>query len=188
MSGTTTDARWAALAGAAREGRDRVIDALLVACRADGLVVGGFRPREGAGRDERGKMIDILLENVATRERMPFAVTDPLTPDICSYRFDPAVLAAAVDWCRVAARDADVVLLVGLGPAEAAGGGHAGAIRAAMQGPGRALPLLAIRRDALAAIALPLPDPVAALELPADDAAMGAFVRAVVRAARRKSV
>lgn len=180
--------RWAAVVGTAREGRDDTLDALIADWRAAGLAVGGFRPREGGVRDERGKSTEIFLEDVSTGTRLPLAVTDPSTPDVCSYRFDAATFEAARAWCVAASRAGGVVLLAGLGPLEAAGRGHAPVVATIVSTSGPALPVLVIRRDALATIALPLPDPVAALELPADEPARRAFAQAVEGALRPETV
>ena len=178
--------RWAALVGGAREGRDATIDLLVEQWRSDGLAVGGFRPRDGQEHDDRGKPLSMFLEDLHGGARVPLAVTDPTAPDVCSYRFDEAAFAAARQWC--AAPGLDVVLLGGLGPLEAAGRGHAPLIRAIVTEPHPALPVLAIRRDALAAIALQLPDPVADLELPAATGTVAAFARQVERAVRGQAV
>jgi len=178
--------RWAALVGGSREGRDGAIDALISQWRTDGLVVGGFRSCDGDDRDEQGKPLSMFLQDVSTGARVPLAVTDPTTPDVCSYRFDEAAFATARRWCETAGLD--VVVLGGLGPLEAAGRGHASLVRAVVTQPSAALPVLAIRRDALAAIALSLPDPVADLELPASSGTVAAFARQVERAVRGQSV
>jgi hypothetical protein len=158
------------------------LDLLVTRWRSTGLIVAGFRPREGDERDERGKAIDLFLEDLGSGARVALARIDPTTPDLCSYRFAEGAFEAAARWC--APEGKDVVVLGGLGPLEAAGRGHAPLLRALVGAEHSALPVLAIRRDALAAIALTLPDPAAALELPADAASLSAFAREVEEAVR----
>ncbi len=169
----TASGRWAAVVGGARDGRDAALDALVARWRAAGLAIGGFRPRDGVELDERGKVIYLYLEDLGSGTRVPLAHTDPTSPDVCSYRFDPEAFVAAARWCAPEGRD--LVVLGGLGPLEAAGRGHAPLVRTLIDARQSPLAVLVIRRDALAAIALGLPDPVAALELPADEAAVSSF-------------
>lgn len=182
MSGQGPAGRWAALVGGSREGRDVALDLLIAHWRSAGLALAGFRPRDGDERDERGKVVDLYLEDLQSGARVALARIDPTTPDLCSYRFDPAAFEEAARWCTPDGKD--LVVLGGLGPLEAAGRGHGPFARELVNGAHTALPVLAIRRDALATIALALPDPVAALELPAAPEAVLAFAREVEAAVR----
>jgi nucleoside-triphosphatase THEP1 len=182
VSGAAQTGRWAAVVGGSREGRDVALDLLVAHWRSAGLVVAGFRPRDGDERDEHGKAVDLYLEDLESGTRVALARTDPTTPDLCSYRFAEGAFEAAARWCAPDGKD--LVVVGGLGPLEAAGRGHTPLVRALVGAEHTALPVLAIRRDALAAIALALPDPVAALELPADAATISAFAREVEGAVR----
>lgn len=169
--------RWVAVVGGSREGRDAALDTLVARWRARGVPLSGFRPRDGDRRDEQGKPLELYLEDLASGARVPLGTVDPTAPDVCSYRFDAEAFATAARWCEETR--GGLVVLAGLGPLEAAGRGHAPLVHAVLTGDGDAVAVLSIRRDALAAIALELPDPLAALELPADEAALERFGREV---------
>lgn len=172
---------WAAIVGEKQDPRTETALLVRATLLERGLRVGGFVHR--IVHRPPGPP-DLELEDLATAERVPYAVTDESRPDVCSLRFAPGVFEVAARW--VEGRGLDVALIGGLGPFEAARHGHwplIARLTSAQRGP---LPVLVIRRDALTAIALELPDdPIAGLELPADPGAVTAFAAEVARALGR---
>jgi hypothetical protein len=169
--------RWALVIGGKGEGRGDATEAVAARLRARGVRVGGFLPRP-AGPAGEGREPDLVLEDLATGARVPLAFADAVTPELCSYRFDPAAFAAAAAW--VGAAGLEVALLGGLGAFEAQRRGHWPLVERMVASAAGPVPVLVVRRESLAAIALALPaDPSAALELPAAAAALDAFAVAL---------
>ncbi|MBI2892957.1 MAG: DUF2478 domain-containing protein [Deltaproteobacteria bacterium] len=183
---------WAAIVGEKQDPRTETALVVRAALLERGLGVGGFvhrivhRPPEPSPPQEAHDLPrwDLELEDLATGERMPYAVNDESRPDVCSLRFAPGVFEIAAGW--VEGRGLDVALLGGLGPFEAARHGHWPLVDRLARADRSPLPVLVIRREALTSIALELPgDLVAGLELPADAAAVAAFAAEVARAVGR---
>jgi nucleoside-triphosphatase THEP1 len=168
---------WAALVGRRDAGRVRVALGLAQALTGRGIAVGGFvHVRVDDGEVHRGH--DLL--DVATGARRPLARVTASDPDLCDYAFAADGFAAAA---ALLAGPGEV-LLAEAGRLEANGHGHWPAIQAALEGPPAVL-VLCLRPQSAAPVALKLTDPVAGLELPADDAAVSAFVAAVAAAHAR---
>jgi nucleoside-triphosphatase THEP1 len=163
---------WAAIVGTRIQGRDQVVQAVIDGLQAAGRHVAGFlhRSRERAGNVEGYDVVD-----VESGESWPMARYSR-DPQVCDWEFDEMAFT------RVRARLAEHtshVVLFELGPLEGKEKGHWQAVMEVLEGPPRLL-LLCIRPKALAPIALELPDPVADLELPAQQKEIDAFVEEIV--------
>lgn len=159
---------WAAIVGRGDEGRREAVDIIVAALQAGGFSVGGFVQQASMQGGERTGF-DLLP--VAGGARIALARISP-DPLLCDYAFDTDAFARAKAWSLAEGAD---VTIVEAGKLEAGREGHWPVIEA-VTASGPRLGLLLIRRNALAPIALRLPDPVAALDLPADQRECAAFV------------
>lgn len=174
-SGYAPPVAWAVVVGAKGEPRAEAALRLASLLRARGLRVGGFVARRVEGQG-------LVVEDLGSGARVPLGVPDEVDPDFCGWRFEAGGFETAAGW--VGAAGLDVAILGGIGPLEAAGRGHWELVRRTVE-EGRALPILVVRSDALATVALALPgEPLAGLELPADDAEMDGFVAAIAGSIR----
>jgi nucleoside-triphosphatase THEP1 len=163
---------WVAIVGSRSDGRHEVLGRLHGALRSAGVPFTGFlqEPRD----EEGGRRLGYDLVDVATGERRALA-RESREPRMCSWGFDPDAFALARRWVE---RDAAVSVLE-LGRLEAAEDGHWPAALSVLSRPGR-LVVLGIRASVLAPIAVRLPDPEDAVELPASPREIDHFIERVV--------
>ncbi|MCA9544025.1 MAG: DUF2478 domain-containing protein [Myxococcales bacterium] len=159
---------WAALVGNSKTGRNDALQGVVARLRAAGLTVGGVMQ----ARSPEGQ----ALVNLATGEQAPLATSDG-RKDLCDWHFVDGAFAVARGWIEAAAYDVTVIPLARL---EGQGRGHWPAAQAALARPG--LVLVPVSPKLLPRYALTLPDPVAGVECPADDAALDAFTAELVAA------
>lgn len=184
-------ASWALISGERGEGKTSLALRLVSRLREAGLRVDGFVQR--ALEDAEGERTGYDLVRLGTGEAVPLARrgTPPADdrPAVCHYVFDPEAFGRAQAWLRDGAGRAPVLLLDEIGRLEAAGGGHAGAVRLALDLPDPTVVILSVRAELLFPAVYrflgeqPV-EPVAALEAPATPAAEEEFVRRVVGALR----
>lgn len=170
---------WIAIVGARESGRHTLTRALSRALSARALSVRGFLQVPVV--DEHGATEGYDLLDIAGGDRLPLA-RPSASPRICGWGFAEDAFRAARTWC---AMPSDVVVLE-VGRIEAAEDGHWPAVLAALRGPPR-LVVVGIRPAVLAAIALRLPDPSDAIELPTEELAQQAFVDRVAELAARRA-
>ncbi|MBI5493821.1 MAG: DUF2478 domain-containing protein [Deltaproteobacteria bacterium] len=178
-------ARWALLTGGLGSHRSDAMRRLAAAVRATGRVAAGFTQRRLL--DDDGVRTGLQLERVTTGEsttlaRRAAAGAAEHEQTYCEMLFDRRAFQAGARWVDQDAAGADVLLLDELAKVEAGGGGHTPAARRALRCPPAVIVVLAVRGDQLAAVMdrLDLSDePVATLELPADDDAVDAFAAAL---------
>lgn len=168
---------WATIVGQRDDGRMRFAAEVASELRRRGLSVQGFveEPFEVDGERKGWDLVRISDE-----ARRPLARRSP-EPNLCGYHFSEAVF----DEARAELDEAADVTLLTAGKLEAQGQGHWPAIESAMRSR---VAVLLIRPHLLSRFAVALPDPIAALELPAPSEAIGAFVDAVEAAARAREV
>ncbi len=166
--------QWAAIVGRERHGRVKVVWALTERLRAAGIEVGGVVQEAADGT--------INLVDIATNWKRPIATTSP-NPDVCDWRLRQEVFEEVrEDFAR---SRADLVFLHA-GRVEAQGRGHWKTVLEQLE---RATPLvLCMPQSSLARLALDLPDPVAALELPASPAEVDAFAAELAELALESGV
>ncbi len=164
-------ARWAAIVGREKTGRVRAVWSLVDALRGIGVSVGGVVQQRASGGD-----IDIV--DIVTGRCRRLAGTSP-DPDVCDWGFEADVFAEV----RALLSDTHTeVLFVHAGRVEAQGRGHWATVCDVLERD--VLVVLCMPPSSLARIALDLPDPIAALELPADESDVDWFVDELQRLAR----
>lgn len=162
---------WAAIVGWGSEGRADVTRAVVDGLRARGLALGGCL-QETLTENEEIVGYDVVDLDDGRRLALARPSADPL---VCNWGFSEEAFAAVAT--RLLTRPYDLVVLE-LGPIEARGRGHWNTISMLLERGSPPL-LLCIRPRVLARIALDLPDPAHALELPANPDEIGAFIDAV---------
>ncbi len=161
---------WIAIVGRREDGRERVTLRLWHMLAAGGTRVVGF-VQDPVHVDGEHVGYDVFCPS--NGERAPLArVSDDAL--ICNWGFDEAGWASARRWSL---RDPGDVCFIEAGRREAAQEGHWSTLIDALVA--QPLTILSIRPSVLASIAIRLPDPVDALELPNDDAAVEAFLTRV---------
>ncbi len=168
---------WVALVGPRGAGRGGIARRLEAALEDAELRVGGFR-QESVGTPGRRHSGGYDLVRVGSEERVPLA-RKSAEPELCDWAFAAESFERARGWLQ---EPCDVHFATA-GRLEAAGRGHWPAIARAAQRPG--LLVLSLRPGVLAAIALRLPDPEDALELPAGEPEISGFILRTVALARR---
>lgn len=168
---------WVALVGTRETGRGGITRRLEAALSDEGLRMGGFR-QEAIGGPGRRQVDGYDLVRVGGPERAPLA-RKAVEPEMCEWGFAAEAFETARSWLR---QPCDVRFATA-GRLEAAGRGHWPAIAEALQQPG--LLILSLRPNVLASIALRLPDPEDALELPAGEPETSEFILRIVALARR---
>lgn len=168
---------WIAIVGTRADGRHDVLARLHRELTERNRRVAGFLQ---VPLEEAGERVGYDLVELNRGARVPFA-RESDAPRICNWAFAPEAFAAAHRW--VVEEEADVSMLE-VGRIEAAEDGHWPAVLSALRVPGRTV-VLGIRPAVLASIALRLPDPVDALELPAGGAQISAFVDRLGRTVAR---
>jgi nucleoside-triphosphatase THEP1 len=180
-------ARWALLSEENGEARANRALAIVEHFAAASVRVAGFVQRkrvdpQGPKRYEVVRLRD--HETVALAVGGPMA-RGPAGENICTLAFHDGGFDAARRWLEEDAPGADVLVLDGIGKVEASGRGHAAALDAALRQPDKVV-LICARASLLFSVVerfgLEEETMVAALELPADEAAMDAFVRAISEA------
>lgn len=162
---------WIAIVGAREHGRLELTHRLRADLERRGTRVTGFVQEPCLDADQ--SVVGYDLVDLATGRRVPLA-RDSDRPLICNWGFDDRAFALAHEW---ALRPADVSV-VEVGRLEAGERGHWGTVLSALREPGR-LVLLGIRPNVVASVAVRLPDPIEAIELPAEAGQIEAFVRRV---------
>ena len=160
--------RWIAVVGSRPEGRDGVLDALIAALGSAGTRVGGLIQRT---RWTDGVIAGYDLCHPTRGEALALAREDAIAPELCRWRFVPEAFAQARRWTLEEPCDA---VLLEAGRLEAAERGHWRTILDALAT--ERLVVLSVRRGVLAHVALALPDPLDAIELPAAPSEVAAFV------------
>lgn len=160
--------RWIAVVGSRPEGRDGVLDALIAALGSAGTRVGGLIQRT---RWTGGVIAGYDLCHPTRGETHALAREDTIAPELCRWRFVPEAFAQARRWTLEEPCDA---VLLEAGRLEAAERGHWRTILDALAT--ERLVVLSVRRGVLAHVALALPDPLDAIELPAAPPEVAAFV------------
>lgn len=159
--------RWAALVGRGSDGRDEAVEDIVAGLRRAGLSVGGLaQQRCGDGYE---------VVDLASGARCAVAYTSP-TPEMCDLAFRHEVFDDLRH--QMATQRYDVVIMP-VGRLEARGAGHWPNIRDRLDDEDT-LVILCLRPMILAAVALDLPDPIEALELPAPGDRIAAFTAALV--------
>lgn len=159
------------MVGNGRDGRGAVVEALVAALAGAGARVGGFVQRTRWS----GDVIEGYdLVRAGTDEVLPLAREDVESPELCRWTFAEDAFDVARRW--VLEGDEDVVF-VEAGRLEAAKRGHWETLIGALEA--RPWTVLAIRRGVLASVALELPDPVDAIELPASEGDIERFLARV---------
>jgi nucleoside-triphosphatase THEP1 len=159
---------WIAVVGTRQTGRSEITHVLAERLRQEGVRVIGF-VSEPIERD--GTTVGYDLVELPAGRRRRLAEVGP-RPRLCRWVFDDALFVDAAR--QVSGGDAEVVILQ-VGTLEASGDGLWAAIEAALAAPAR-LVVLAIRPHLLVRVADRLPEPAAAIELPADDDEVARFV------------
>jgi nucleoside-triphosphatase THEP1 len=161
-------APWAAIIGGKRDGKEAALEDLVRALRGLGLDVQGLLQR-AEERDEQ--VLGYELHDVGTGQKVPLARASAGVSTLCDLTFDPKGFEQGRAWLE--GKAADVVLLP-VGKLELGGEGHWPAVEAALARID-ALVVLTVRSHQLASLVLRMPDPVDALELPADAEAISRF-------------
>lgn len=181
-------APWALISGERREGRDDVVRPLVDRWRAAGLSVGGctqvpvFGDAGRPGGDDEPLGYDALGFDGVVR---PVARLDA-NPTLCGFSFVDETFATIR--AELAAARPDITVLPGA-KLESAEQGHWPTVQDTLQAE-HGLLVFVLRPHLLSRVALKLPDPVAYLELPSDEAAVAAFeeeVRVAALSARAAS-
>lgn len=173
MTRDVEEGRWIAVIGNGRDGRAEVAEATARVLLAAGARLGGFLQRTRRVGDA---IEGYDLVHPATGATEPLAREDAESPELCRWSFDDAAFARARRWTLEG--DGDVVF-VEAGRLEAAKRGHWPTLMGALAT--RPLTVLSIRRGVLASVALALPDPIDAIELPAPADEVERFVARVRR-------
>jgi hypothetical protein len=165
---------WAAIVSSSSEERRGVALAVLERLRSRGVSIAGALQQAAATDADIGWDATDLI----TGARLPIARRSD-TPEVCDWGFEESTFEAIRR--SVAESNAKVVVLE-FGILEARGRGN---WATALEALSRGQTLIAsIRPTALARIALELPDPGAALELPVDELEIEAFVESVASASQ----
>ncbi|MBX3269321.1 MAG: DUF2478 domain-containing protein [Sandaracinaceae bacterium] len=168
--------RWVAVVGSGPDGRGAVLDELAGALQAEGARVGGFIQRTRWAGDT---IVGYDLVHPTRGESCALAREDPHAPELCRWRFVEPAFETARRWTLEGEHD---VVMLEAGRLEAAARGHWQTVLDALAaGP---LVVLAVRRGVLAGVALALPDPLDAIELPAGAGDVEGFVARVAEHAR----
>ena len=160
--------RWIAVVGAGRDGRADVLVELARALVTAGARVGGFLQKTRWSGDT---IEGYDLVHPVSGERVALAREDHGVPELCRWTFSEAAFDAARQWTLEGEHD---VVFVEAGRLEAAERGHWPTVARALAV--QPLTVLSIRRGVLASVALRLPDPIDAIELPAGDHEVERFV------------
>lgn len=170
---STTHGRWIAVVGSRAEGRTAVVERLARVLREANVSIGGFLEKSYL----EGDIVEGYdLVHVVSEERYPLARTTTIDPELCQWAFRADGFERARTW----ALDGEhTVAFVEAGRLEAAERGHWETLRTSLRE--RAFTVVGIRRSVLASIALRLPDPVDAIELPTDAHEVTGFVERVAR-------
>jgi nucleoside-triphosphatase THEP1 len=175
-------ADWALVACEQSGPKADFVEGLARGLASRGARVGGFAqpPR----LDERGDK-GYELVRLSTGERRVLALGavaphGPLEELFCEYAFLQDGFALARQWLEQDA-GADVLILDGISKLEIAGRGHARSLAFALALPAPKLVVVAARSSQLFYVMerFNLPEPVAYVELPAEEAERAAFARAV---------
>ena len=166
--------QWSAVVGRSKLEKDRVALEVARNLARRGIRVGGFVQLRS--HDDDGELIGWDVCRVSDGERYALARRSS-DPDLCSYRFDDDAFALAKAWSRE--EPAEVVFIGGVGKLEAAERGHWPVLSELVERADGPHVVACIRDTSLSTIALRLPDPVEALELPAADDVVRAFTDAV---------
>ena len=168
--------RWIAVVGSGPDGRGAVLEELAATLCADGARVGGFIQRT---RWDGDAIEGYDLVHPTRGEACPLAREDAQAPELCRWRFAEPAFETARRWTLEGEHD---VVMLEAGRLEAAARGHWQTVLDALAaGP---LVVLAVRRGVLAGVALALPDPLDAIELPAGADDVRDFVARVSEHAR----
>jgi len=170
---------WVALVGTREAGREGIAQRLETALKDVGLRIGGFRQEALCG-SERDRIAGYDLVRVGRAGRVPLA-RKAVNPELCEWGFAAEAFRRAQRWLT---EEADVRFATA-GRLEAAERGHWAAIAAAVEQPG--ILILSVRPNVLTTIALRLPDPEDALELPASEPDVSEFLLRVVALAHGRS-
>lgn len=178
-------AHWALVTAEKSEPRARVLLAVAAELATAGIPAGGYV--QGRGEIEgRGCQ---TLERVGRRGRATLAV-DGVAPKgkgqvgFCTFAFRRRAFATARRWVEQDAARCRALFVDGVGKMEAAGDGHAGTLRWALDHHDGLL-VLGVRASQLFGVIERYgldPSEALALELPASDAAVRAFVEELVHA------
>jgi len=163
---------WVAIIGAGRDGRVDAVDGLARRLSAGGRAVGGFLQRTVYAAGEEIVGYDVV--RVPGGDAIPLA-RESSDPELCRWSFDPQTFDTARGWTLDRPLD---VAFVEAGRLEAAERGHWRTVLESLRT--QPLTVVCIRRGVLASVALRLPDPLDALELPASEAEVAAFQERVV--------
>jgi nucleoside-triphosphatase THEP1 len=166
--------QWSAVVGRSKSEKDRIALGVAQGLAQRGIRVGGFVQLRS--HDAEGELAgwDVCRVSDGTRYALARRSNDP---DLCSYRFDDEGFALAKAWSR--AEPAEVIFIGGVGKLEAAERGHWPVLSELVERADGPLVVACIRDTSLATIALRLPDPVEALELPAEEDVVRAFTDAI---------
>jgi nucleoside-triphosphatase THEP1 len=174
-------ARWALISG--DKGHDKAALALQIAerLRARGVKVGGFVQR--SWRDEAADQKRYELVRLGKPEKALLAVDGevakgPDREEFCSYAFRNDVFSLACQWMREDAQQAQVLVIGEVSKLEASGKGHASSMRVALEQDDSKVVLVLARASQLFYVMESFglsDDPLAALEMPADSAAIDAL-------------
>ena len=158
---------WIAIVGRREDGRERVTLRLWQRLAGRGLRVVGFVQDPV---HVEGEHIGYDVWNPSTDDRAPLARISE-DAELCNWGFEELGWEAARRWSL---RDPGDVCFIEAGRREAAQRGHWQTLVDALVA--QPLSVLSIRPSVLASIAFRLPDPVDAIELPADEAEIDAFI------------
>ncbi|MEZ4340450.1 MAG: DUF2478 domain-containing protein [Sandaracinaceae bacterium] len=173
MTTVAPSGRWIAVIGSGRDGRVAVIEAMARALSRAGARLGGFVQRT-RWTDDAIEGYDLV--HPSTGEAEALAREDGTAPELCRWSFDEDAFARARQWTLDGELD---VVFVEAGRLEAAKRGHWPTLMGALAA--RSLTVLSIRRGVLASVALELPDPIDAIELPAGADEVERFVARTCR-------
>ncbi len=153
--------RWVAIVGREKTGRVAAVWSLVDQLRASGLTVGGaVQERSGANIE----LVDIVT---GTRRTLASASLDP---DVCDWAFDRSVFTEVRESALASTGD---VVFMHAGRFESNHRGHWDTLLELLER--ETMVVLCMPPSSLARIALDLPDPIGALELPADTDAISWF-------------
>lgn len=158
--------------GTREDGREDVLRSLGRALERHGVGVGGFIQTPLEQGVER---VGYDVVSMASGEHVALARGSSSSPEMCNWAFADSGFARARDW---ALEGPHGVAFLEAGRLEAAERGHWPAILDSLRT--RPLTVLGIRRTVLSAVALRLPDPVDALELPSSRDEAERFIQRVI--------
>lgn len=162
---------WIAVVGARQVGRSALVQRLGHALHDAGVPVGGFVQLPCVEGDE---LSGYDLVHITRGETVPLARESKTDPELCRWGFFDHAFETARRWTLA---DPHAVTFVEAGRLEAAERGHWPTLLASLGE--RPLTVVSIRPSVLASVALRLPDPIDAIELPADSDEVERFVARV---------